>query len=294
VLHRESVGSNGRAVHPAGAVGIVVRTPVGTEVNYAIRFHDGFEVAVPPSDFEILKHFKDRLPNADPGVKPFDLESLVIYSCVVGSRAYGLDTEESDTDVRGVFLAPAEMQWSLFGAPEQFEDGEAQTCHWELQKFLTMALKANPNVLECLYSPLVEKVTPVGEGLLAMRERFLSRMVFQTFNGYALSQFKKLEQDLRNRGKIRWKHAMHLLRLLLTGAATLREGRVPVRVEAHRDRLLLVKRGELPWAEVDDWRRSLHRDFEAALASTPLPDRPDYDAVNRFLIATRRDQAQAT
>ncbi|HMH74527.1 MAG TPA: hypothetical protein VK554_19815, partial [Bradyrhizobium sp.] len=33
---------------------------------------------------------------------------------------------------------------------------------------------------------------------------------------------------------IRWKHAMHLLRLLLTGAATLREARVPVLVEAHR------------------------------------------------------------
>lgn len=43
---------------------------------------------------------------------------------------------------------------------------------------------------------------------------------------------------------------MHLLRLLLTGAATLREGRVPVRVESHRDRLLAVKRGELSWAEV--------------------------------------------
>ncbi len=38
---------------------------------------------------------------------------------------------------------------------------------------------------------------------------------------------------------------MHLLRLLLTIAATLREARVPVRVEAHRERLLTVKRGEM-------------------------------------------------
>jgi len=56
-----------------------------------------------------------------------------------------------------------------------------------------------------------------------------------------MSQFKKIEQDLRNSGEIKWKHTMHLLRLLLTGAATLRECRVPVRVESHRDRLLAVK-----------------------------------------------------
>jgi predicted nucleotidyltransferase len=153
-----------------------------------------------------------------------------------------------------------------------------------------MALKANPNILECLYSPLVEKVTPLGAELLTLRQQFLSQMIFQTFNGYAMSQFKKIEQDMRNHGDVRWKHAMHLLRLLFTGAAALREGRVPVRVEAHRERLLAVKRGELPWTEVDAWRKELHRDFERALAETKLPERPDYEAANRFLIKSRRSQ----
>jgi len=155
-----------------------------------------------------------------------------------------------------------------------------------------MALKANPNILECLYSPLVEKVTPLGEELLSLRQQFLSQMIFQTFNGYSLSQFKKIEQDRRNHGEVRWKHAMHLLRLLLTGAATLRTGRVPVHVEAHRDRLLAVKRGELPWPEVDAWRQELHRDFERALAETNLPERPDYEAANGFLVRARKAASQ--
>jgi len=202
-----------------------------------------------------------------------------------------LDNDESDTDRRGIYLAPSELQWSLFGAPEQFEDNATQSCYWELQKFLTMALKANPNILECLYAPIVEKVTPLGAELVAARQGFLSQMIFQTFNGYAMSQFKKIEQDIRNQGEVRWKHAMHLLRLLLTGAATLRDVRVPVRVEAHRDRLLAVKRGELPWAEVDVWRKELHVDFEHALAETKLPERPDYEAANRFLIKARREMA---
>ena len=90
---------------------------------------------------------------------------------------------------------------------------------------------------------------------------------------------------------MKWKHALHLLRLLLTGAATLRDARVPVRVEAHRERLLAVKRGELPWAEVDICRKKLHRDFERALSETKLPERPDYEAANRLLVKARRETA---
>jgi predicted nucleotidyltransferase len=254
-------GPSSSLVHPRGAVGVVIRTPAAEGEHFLVRFPDGFEKSLERSQIEVLKHFKDRLGNGEPVVE-FDLESVIIYRCVVGSRAYGLDNDESDTDRRGIYLAPAELDWSLFGAPEQFEDNATQSCYWELQKFLTMALKANPNILECLYSPMVEKVTPLGAELVAARQGFLSQMIFQTFNGYALSQFKKIEQDIRSHGEVRWKHAMHLLRLLLTGAATLREARVPVRLESHRDRLLAVSRGELPWVEVDAWRKELHRDFE--------------------------------
>ena len=300
-------GPNKSTVHPRGAVGVVTRTPTGDEKLLLVRFPDGFEKSLQRDQLEVLKHFKDRLgrgadalaggstlvPRED-GVPSaeFNLEEFIIYRCVMGSQAYGLETEESDIDRRGIYLAPTELQWSLFGAPEQFEDNAAQACYWELQKFLTMALRANPNILECLYSPIVEKTTRLADELLKIRASFLSQMIFQTFNGYALSQFKKIEQDLRNQGAARWKHAMHLLRLLLTGAAALREGRVPVRVEAHRDRLLTVKRGELPWAEVNAWRKELHRDFESALAETKLPERPDYEAANAFLIKARRQMAK--
>lgn len=137
----------------------------------------------------------------------------------------------------------------------------------------------------------MEKLSPIGEQLLAIRDRFLSQMIFQTFNGYALSQFKKIEQDLRNRGQVRWKHAMHLLRLLMTGAATLREGRVPVHVGSARESLLAVKRGELPWEKIDAWRQQLHRDFELALTATQLPERPDYEAANELLLNARMASA---
>ena len=63
---------------------------------------------------------------------------------------------------------------------------------------------------------------------------------------------------------------------------------VPVRVDEHRERLLSIKRGELPWDEVNGWRLSLHREFDAAYASTSLPDRPDYEWANDYVVRARR------
>ena len=206
----------------------------------------------------------------------------------VGSRAYGLDDADSDTDRRGVYLPPADVHWSLYGVPEQLENLDTEETYWELQKFLTLALKANPNILECLYTPLVEHASPLAEELRSMRDSFLSRMVYQTYNGYVFSQFKKLQSDLRNKGQVKWKHVMHLVRLLLAGVTTLRESRVPVDAGEHRERLLAIKRGEVPWDEVEAWRLRLHAEFDAAFEQTALPDRPDYGRANAFLLRARR------
>ncbi|MEO8270189.1 MAG: nucleotidyltransferase domain-containing protein, partial [Aureliella sp.] len=159
-------------------------------------------------------------------------------------------------------------------------------------KFITLALKANPNVLECLYSPIVESITPLGEELLAMRDAFLSKLVFQTYSGYVASQFKKMQTDIRNQGSVKWKHVMHLIRLLLSGNHVLREGTVSVDAGEYRERLLTIRRGEMPFAHADDWRKELQRKFEAAFRTTTLPERPDYERANRFLIDARRRALQ--
>jgi hypothetical protein len=125
-----------------------------------------------------------------------------------------------------------------------------------------------------------------------MQSIFLSQLVYQTYNGYVMSQFKKLEADLRNRGEIKRKHAMHLIRLLLSGIVTLREGRVPVRAETHRDQLLAIRRGEMEWEEVNAWRLRLHTSFDDALRTTRLPERPNYERADDFLIRARRSMAK--
>ena len=282
---------HGQLAHPAGAVGVIVTSPVDADHSYRVRFTDGFEASLKRADLVVLKHYiqSNQTSQTDRVLADYDYAQHVIYKCVVGSRAYGLSHDASDTDYRGVYLPPADLQWSLFGVPEQLENDATQETYWELQKFLVLALKANPNVLECLYTPLVEHAAPLARELLDLRQAFLSKLVYQTYNGYVLSQFKKLSAELRNRGEVKWKHVMHLTRLLLAGITALRDHIVPVRVaDEHKDRLLAIRHGQLPWAEVDDWRLKLHEQFDDAFTKTTLPDRPDYAAANAFLIKARR------
>lgn len=272
---------SGDIAHPEGAVGVVDK--VLASDLYLVRFHDGYEATFHRGELAIRKHFQRE------GLRPEEInyEAYIIYRCITGSRAYGLDEEGSDTDRRGIYLPPADLHWSLYGIPEQLENHATQESYWEVQKFITLALKANPNILECLYTPLVEFATPLAQDLLAQREIFLSQLVYQTYNGYVTSQFRKLNHHLENYGSIKWKHAMHLIRLLLAGITILQQGFVPVSASQHREQLLAIRRGELSWDEVNSWRLELHKVFDAAFTTTSLPVRPDYEAANEFLVMAR-------
>jgi predicted nucleotidyltransferase len=270
---------------PAGAVGVVTRAPADATHAYRIRFVDGSEASLRRDDFRILHAVRD---SGIGEAADIDWTKFIIFRCIVGSRAFGLDHDESDIDRRGIYLPPADLHWALFGVPEQFENDATQEVYWELEKFLKLALKANPGILECFYSPLVELTNELGDELLAMRDSFLSKLVYQTYNGYVLSQFKKIEQDVRARGAIKWKHPMHLIRLLLSGITILRDRVVPVRVDQYRDQLLAIRRGEMPWEEINAWRLALHRELDDAFTRTTLPDRPDFERANAFLLKARR------
>ncbi|MFE6758513.1 DNA polymerase beta superfamily protein [Streptomyces sp. NPDC057684] len=214
-----------------------------------------------------------------------------IYSCVMGSRAFGLATDGSDTDRRGVFVAPTPMFWR-FEKPPTHVDGPAdEQFSWELERFCELALRANPNILECLHSPLVEHVTDTGRELLALREAFLSRQVHATFTGYAMGQRKKLDADVRRYGAPRWKHAMHLLRLLASCRDLLRTGRLTLDVGEDREALLAVKRGEVSWDDVVARMARLAAEAEEAATRTPLPTEPDRARVADFLFGVRRASA---
>ncbi len=93
VILKETYGSNGRVAHPAGAVGVIVRSPTDRLHAYRVKFNDGFEVAVHHNQLVRLAEYKaDPIRGRSEGSLE-DLHERIIYRCVIGSRAYGLEDE---------------------------------------------------------------------------------------------------------------------------------------------------------------------------------------------------------
>ena len=210
-----------------------------------------------------------------------------ILAVVVGSRAYGLAGPGSDHDRRGVYAAPTRLFWALDKPPTHLDGPAEEQFSWELERFCTLALQANPTVLEVLWSPLRTGVTADGEHLLATRQAFLSRRVAATYGAYARDQLRHVEARRARTGQTNHKQAMHMIRLLLAGAHVLRTGEVLVDVSPLRTRLLAVRHGELAWEAVAGWADELLAELAEAARTTALPEAPDRAAVDTLLHAVR-------
>jgi uncharacterized protein len=216
------------------------------------------------------------------------VKAHTILSVVVGSRAYGLAVAGSDHDRRGVYAAPTPLFWHLDKPPTHLDGPADEQFSWELERFCVLALQANPTVLEVLWSPLVETITPDGESLRAARDAFLSRRVADTYGAYARDQLKRVDARRARTGETNHKQAMHMIRLLMAGTHVLRTGEVLVDVTAHRDRLLAVKRGEVAWPEVTAWAATLLDDLGRAATQTTLPAEPARTTIDNLLTGVRR------
>lgn len=127
-------------------------------------------------------------------------KGLLVFETITGSKAYGLDTAQSDTDIRGIFVLPKDMYYSL-EYTAQVNNETNDIVYYELKKFMELLSKNNPNILEMLSVPnqFVLQRHPVMDRLKT--EMFLSKLCEKTFANYAYTQIKKaygLEKKIVN------------------------------------------------------------------------------------------------
>ena len=128
----------------------------------------------------------------DSNITIFTLKSrnLILLEAISGSRAFGLATENSDTDIRGVYYLPKEDFFGLNYVPQVSNETNDIT-YYEIGRFVELLQKNNPNILEVLASPegCIRHKHPLMD--LLKPEDFLSKLCKDTFAGYAISQIKK-------------------------------------------------------------------------------------------------------
>ena len=114
----------------------------------------------------------------------------IILETISGSRAYGLDTAASDTDIRGVFILPKSQFYSL-NYIGQVNNETNDVAYYELGKFIELLSKNNPNIMELLNVPeeCILYKHPVFD--LIKKEDFVSKLCKNTFANYAFTQIKK-------------------------------------------------------------------------------------------------------
>lgn len=250
------------------------------------------------------------------------VERGTILRGTVGSTLHGLHHGgQDDRDEMAIFLEPAEFlvglrlaeSGSTWGSFEHFVDrtqpegarsgpGDLDLVSYTLRKWLRLALGGNPTVLLLLFSPPESLLvcTAAGERLRELAPAIVSRRAGPRYLGYLRTQQERL---LGTRGQRRvnrpeliaahgfdTKYAMHVLRLGHQGIELLTTGRLTLPMpEPSRSEIMAVRLGERSQLDVVAEIERVEAELERAYARSPLPEDPDHERVNAFVVEEYRD-----
>jgi predicted nucleotidyltransferase len=211
----------------------------------------------------------------------------ILLTGVVGSTAFGLAREGSDVDRLGIFARPT-ADFFTIGAKHTdsvVTTAPDSTMH-EVGKYIDLALKCNPTIMDLMYLAEYEQTSWEGEWLVDIRQDFLSEpYVRSAYGGYAMGQIKRIKQELANeaRQKRVAKHARHCFRLLRQGQQLLEFGTLTVKVPDP----------EFYWAFDEMTGEQIEKEFWKAFDTFNdrtgiLPPRPRTDRLQDFINYLRK------
>lgn len=132
----------------------------------------------------------------------------VLYACESGSRAWGFASEDSDWDVRFVYVRPRDWYLSIDLERKRdviefdLDENDLDIAGWDLRKALQLFAKANPPLLEWLDSGIVyREVGWVAARLRELAPRWYSPLgCLYHYRSMATRTFKdKLDRDVVKR-----------------------------------------------------------------------------------------------
>jgi len=194
----------------------------------------------------------------------------VLYACESGSRAWGFPSQDSDYDVRFVYVREPEWYLSIYDKRDVIErpiSDSLDISGWDLRKALNLYRKSNPPLLEWLQSPIqyAERYT-VAEQLRAISPlTFSPKSCMYHYLNMARGNYRTYLQG----DQVKIKKYFYVLRPVLACEWIERYGDMPpMAFDVLADRLL-PKDGEL-WRTVqqllDRKKAGEELDYEPRLA----------------------------
>jgi uncharacterized protein len=151
----------------------------------------------------------------------------LLFATVSGAHLYGFASHDSDWDLRGAHILPAERALGLLQVEETVEISrrtgiELDIVSHDVRKFFGLLLKANGYVLEQLYSPLLVHSAPEHEELKSIARGCITRFHVHHYLGFAANQWRLFQKE----NPPRVKPLLYVFRVLLTGIHLMETGEV--------------------------------------------------------------------
>lgn len=152
----------------------------------------------------------------------------IIFKGIVGSRAYGLNDENSDIDIKGVYQQTNDEILG-FRYKERI-DVSADEVYYEVRKFIELIGKSNPTILEMLWLPdsMILQTSEIFEFIKNSRYSFLSKECKFSYLGYAQAQIKKAKNNRDS------KNLMHVFRLVMSAEQIVKNLIIPVLLDSEQ------------------------------------------------------------
>lgn len=139
----------------------------------------------------------------------------VLYAVESGSRAWGVESPDSDYDVRFIYVRPEKDYLSIREKRDVIEwqlDEVLDINGWDLKKTLVQFHKGNATLFEWANSPVVYKTTDAWKEIYAScRQYFSKKAALYHYYGTANSTFLQYLQG----DEVRYKKYVYALRPLL-------------------------------------------------------------------------------
>ncbi len=117
--------------------------------------------------------------------------NLILFECLIGSQAYGMQTPESDFDYKFIYILPED---NILGTNyiEQVTVNK-DFVGYEIRRFLELTQTQNPTILEMLHvdERCVTIKHPAFDMILENKDSFLTKNCRNSFGGYAKGQISK-------------------------------------------------------------------------------------------------------
>lgn len=262
------------------------------------------------SQISVVKRLKEKGLISPPSF----VSGGVQYETMMGSVAYGVSSDTSDTDIYGFCIPPKGLifphldgyiadfstqipkfeQYQEHHIKEKDTNKEYDLNIYSIVKYFRLCMGNNPNMIDSLFTArnMVLSSSRVSDMVRDSRKLFLHKGSWHKFKGYAYSQMHKMKIKEPDVNSVRYemvqkygydvKFGYHVVRLLDEVEQILLDGDIDLM--RNREQLKSIRRGDWLLSDIEAHFNEKEKILEKAYVESKLRHKPEEALIKDLLL----------